>query len=116
MTGYELGATLQGEDFSDPRISAGILLAAPGSGGEDLAGESAVRFPFFDADFTAITTKVFVECGDEDDPDFTPRGPEWHADAFQDAPRTDRDLLTLRALASDLRQRRLTDRIDSQIQ
>ncbi|MGQ7844704.1 alpha/beta hydrolase family protein [Granulosicoccus sp. 3-233] len=90
-----LGATLQGEDFSDPRISAGILLAAPVRGGEDLTDDSAARFPFFEVDFSTMTTNALVVCGDEDDPHFTPRGPEWHADAFQDATLADRDLLTL---------------------
>lgn len=97
-----LGATLQGEDLSDPRISAGILLATPGRGGEDLTGENATRFPFFDVDFAAITTNTLVVCGDEDDPHFTPRGPEWHADAFQDATLTDRDLLTLHGVGHGL--------------
>ena len=51
-----LGARLHGEDFSDPRIRAGILLAAPGRGGADLTPENAARFPFFDVDFSLIAT------------------------------------------------------------
>lgn len=74
------------EDFSDPRISAGILLAAPGRGVKDMTEENAARFPFFDVDFSALTTRSLVVCGDADDPHFTRRGPEWHADAFHDAP------------------------------
>ncbi len=97
-----LGATLQGEDFSDSRISAGILLAAPGRGGEDLTDDCATRFPFFDVDFSAMTNKALVVCGDQDDPHFTPRGPEWHADAFYDATRADRDLLTLHGVGHGL--------------
>ncbi|PWK59670.1 alpha/beta hydrolase family protein [Roseicyclus mahoneyensis] len=81
-----LGARLQGEDFSDPRIGAGILLAAPGRGGDDLTPDSAARFPFFDVDYTAIRTPILVVCGADDNPHFTQRGPEWHADAFTDAP------------------------------
>ena len=50
--GLLLGAQLIGEDFSDPRISAGILLAAPGRGGKDMTEENAARFPFFDVDFS----------------------------------------------------------------
>ncbi|WP_321337796.1 alpha/beta fold hydrolase [uncultured Cohaesibacter sp.] len=80
-----LGAKLQGEDFSDPRISVGILLAAPGRGGVDLTPENAERFPFFDVDFSHIKTPMLVVVGEEDNPHFTPRGPEWHADAFHDA-------------------------------
>ncbi len=81
-----LGARLEGEDFSDPRISAGLLLAAPGRGGRDLTPASAARFPFFDVDFSPITAPLLVVCGAEDNPHFTPRGPEWHADAYHDAP------------------------------
>lgn len=84
--GLLLGARLNGEDFSDPRISAGVLLAAPGRGGADLTPESAARFPFFDVDFSHLETSTLVVCGAEDNPHFTPRGPEWHADAFHDAP------------------------------
>ncbi|QDL94101.1 dienelactone hydrolase (plasmid) [Paroceanicella profunda] len=81
-----LGATWRGEDFADPRVAAGLLLAAPGRGGAELTPASAARFPFFDVDFRAIRRPVMVVCGSEDDPQFTPRGPDWHADAFHDAP------------------------------
>ncbi|WP_319531331.1 alpha/beta fold hydrolase [uncultured Cohaesibacter sp.] len=84
--GLLLGARLNGESFFDPRISAGILLTAPGRGGSDLTPESAERFPFFDVDFSHIETPTLVVVGAEDDPHFTTRGPEWHADAFHDAP------------------------------
>ncbi|PAU78345.1 alpha/beta hydrolase family protein [Halomonas salipaludis] len=81
-----LGGRLQGEVFSDPRIRGGILLAAPGRGGADLTPEHATRFPFFDVDFSGIELPILVICGALDDPHFTPRGPEWHADSFYDAP------------------------------
>jgi predicted dienelactone hydrolase len=87
--GLLMGARLSGEDFSDPRISAGILLAAPGRGGEDMTQENAARFPFFDVDFSTMKTRSLVVCGDADNPHFTTRGPEWHADAFHDAPGAD---------------------------
>ncbi len=89
ICGLLLGARLQDEDFSDPRIRAGILLAAPGRGGADLTPENARRFPFFDVDFSGISTPTLVVCGADDDPHFTPRGPEWHADPFHDAPGAD---------------------------
>ncbi|AJY46520.1 alpha/beta hydrolase family protein [Martelella endophytica] len=97
-----LGATLQGEDFADPRISAGILLAAPGRGGDDLTEENPARLPFFDVDFSMIAAPSLVVCGAEDNPHFTPRGPEWHADAFHDAVASDRDLLTLHGVGHGL--------------
>ena len=81
-----LGAQLAGESFADPRVSAGVLLAAPGRGGIDLTAQSAARFPFFDVDFSQMTTRSLVICGADDNPHFTSRGPEWHADAFHDSP------------------------------
>lgn len=96
-----LGARLQGEDFFDPRVKAGILLAAPGRGGTDLTPESAERFPFFDVDFSAIDVPTLVVCGAEDDPHFTLRGPDWHADAFHDAPGAD-SLLTIKGVGHGL--------------
>jgi predicted dienelactone hydrolase len=84
-TGLSLGASVQGEDFRDPRISAGLMLTAPGRGGSDLTPENAERFPFFDVDFSGLTTRTLVVVGDEDNPHFTPRGPDWFADAFHDA-------------------------------
>lgn len=80
-----LGAQLDGETFADPRIKTGILLTAPGRGGKDLTEENAVRFPFFDVDFSPIKTPTLVVCGADDNPRFTSRGPEWHADAYHDA-------------------------------
>jgi predicted dienelactone hydrolase len=97
-----LGATLHGEDFSDPRISAGVLLAAPGRGGSDLTEENASRFPFFDLDFSGIQPPILVVCGDEDNPHFTTRGPQWHADTFHDANGADGDLVTLRGVGHGL--------------
>jgi predicted dienelactone hydrolase len=96
-----LGARLQGEDFHDPRIRAGILLATPGRGGANLTPDHAARFPFFDVDFSGITVPTLVVCGAEDNPHFTPRGPEWHADAFHDAPGADA-LLTIHGVGHGL--------------
>ncbi|UOA32945.1 hypothetical protein DSM110093_02752 [Sulfitobacter sp. DSM 110093] len=96
-----LGARPQDEDFSDPRIRAGILLASPGRGGADLTPENAARFPFFDVDFSGINTPTLVVCGADDDPHFTPRGPEWHADPFHDAPGAEA-LLTINGVGHGL--------------
>ena len=100
--GLLIGAQLQGEDFCDPRIAAGMLLATPGRGGSDMTEENAARFPFFDVDFSTIAAQNLVVCGDEDNPHFTTRGPEWHADAFHDATGVDRDLLTLHGVGHGL--------------
>lgn len=96
-----LGARLQNEDFSDPRIRAGILLASPGRGGADLTPENALRFPFFDVDFSGISTPTLVVCGADDDPHFTPRGPAWHADPFHEAPGAEA-LLTINGVGHGL--------------
>lgn len=80
-----LGGRIQGEDFSDPRILGGILLAAPGRGA-DLKPEHAARLPFLNVDFSQISLPTLVVCGEHDDPHFTLRGPGWHADPFHDAP------------------------------
>jgi predicted dienelactone hydrolase len=66
------GAQLNGGDFSDPRISARILLAAPGRGGKDMTEGNATRFPFVEVDLSKLTTRSLVVCGDADDPHFTP--------------------------------------------
>lgn len=81
-----LGARLAEESFADPRISAGVLLATPGRGGGELTAQSAARFPFFDVDFAYMKTPSLVVCGADDNPHFTSRGPEWHADAFHYSP------------------------------
>ncbi|GGK52855.1 alpha/beta hydrolase family protein [Salinarimonas ramus] len=96
-----LGGLLQGESFANPRIRAGVLMATPGRGGADLTPEHAARFPFFDVDFSGIEVPMLVVCGAEDDPHFTPRGPEWHADAFHDAPGGDA-LLTINGVGHSL--------------
>jgi predicted dienelactone hydrolase len=96
-----LGALLEGESFKDPRISAGVLLAVPGRGGADLTPENAERFPFFNLDFGGLTTPTLVVCGAEDDPHFTPRGPEWHADVYHDGPGANA-LVTLRDVGHGL--------------
>ncbi|MBL0935410.1 MAG: dienelactone hydrolase [Rhizobiaceae bacterium] len=96
-----LGARLNGENFSDPRIGAGVLLAAPGRGGDNLTPESAARYPFFDVDYTQIRKPLLVVCGAQDNPHFTDRGPEWHADAFNDAPGANA-LLTLAGVGHGL--------------
>ncbi len=92
---------MKGEDFSDSRIMAGILLAAPGRGGKDMTDENAARFPFFDVDFSFLKTRSLVVCADADDPHFTSRGPDWHADAFHDGPGAEA-LLTLHGMGHGL--------------
>ncbi|MFL5994845.1 MAG: alpha/beta hydrolase family protein [Streptomyces sp.] len=86
-----LGAlvTDDGEEVSllEPRIKAGVLLAAPGRG-DVINGPMADMLPVFQTiDFSTMTTPALVVAGDEDDSrHFTDMGPDWHADPYTLAP------------------------------
>lgn len=87
-----LGAQLRDEDGStvslaEPRIKAGVLLAAPGSGGASLAG-MALKIPFMQQpSFAEMTTPTLVVVGDSDvNPNLTARGADWHADPYSLSP------------------------------
>ena len=88
--GMLLGARLTDGDgtevnLAEPRIKAGVLLAAPGNGGADLSAFAAEHFPFFGRpSFAEMTTPTLVVVGDEDrSPHLTVRGPDWHADPYR---------------------------------
>ncbi|MFF2191378.1 alpha/beta hydrolase family protein [Streptomyces sp. NPDC058157] len=87
------GATV---DLADPRIKAGVLLAAPGRGGDALTAFTAENYPFFrTTDFSTMTTPALVVAGDKDDSAFlTVSGPDWHTDPYVLAPGP-KTLLTL---------------------
>ncbi|MDX2291442.1 MULTISPECIES: alpha/beta hydrolase family protein [Streptomyces] len=97
-----LGAGLTDPDtgsvvhLGDPRIKAGVLLAAPGRGGEVLNGPMAEQWPIIGAvDFSTMTAPALVVAGDKDDSrHFTDMGPDWHADPYTLAPGP-KTLLTL---------------------
>ena len=90
--GMLLGArlTVDGEvvDLTEPRIKAGVLLAAPGNGGDDLSAMASERFAFFrDPSFAEMTSPALVVVGDRDfSPHLTVRGADWHADPYTLAP------------------------------
>ncbi|MFD8452397.1 alpha/beta hydrolase family protein [Streptomyces coelicoflavus] len=71
-------------DLTEPRIRAGVLLAAPGRGGDALSASAAESMPFFlTTDFSGMRTPALVVAGDEDDSaHLTVRGPGWHADPY----------------------------------
>jgi fermentation-respiration switch protein FrsA (DUF1100 family) len=83
-----------GEDLSDPRISAGILLATGGRGGDDLSEFAREHFPFMHPDFSGVTAPALVVAGDHDDSFLTVRGPDWFADPYVLSP-SPKGLLTL---------------------
>ncbi|MGW4639442.1 alpha/beta hydrolase family protein [Sphaerisporangium sp. NPDC004334] len=83
-----------GEDMSDPRIRAGVLLAVPGTGGADLTPFAAEHFSFMNPDFTRMTPPALVVAGDKDQSALSVRGPEWFTDAYFLSPGA-KSLLTL---------------------
>ncbi|MFB7248376.1 chlorophyllase [Streptomyces populi] len=97
-----LGAGLNDPDTGkvvhlvEPRIKAGVLLAAPGRGGDALNGPMAEQWPIIGAvDFSTMTAPALVVAGDKDDSrHFTDMGPDWHADPYTLAPGP-KSLLTL---------------------
>jgi predicted dienelactone hydrolase len=83
-------------DLADGRIKAGVLLAAPGRGGDAVTAFVAENYPFMKStDFSTMTTPALVVAGDKDDSAFlTIAGPDWHADPYHLAP-SPKSLLTL---------------------
>ncbi|ATL29314.1 alpha/beta hydrolase family protein [Streptomyces formicae] len=83
-------------DLAEPRITAGVLLAAPGRGGDALTEFTAETYSFFlTSDFSTMTTPTLVVAGDQDASAFlTVKGPDWHTDPYVLAPGP-KSLLTL---------------------
>ncbi|MGX1971185.1 alpha/beta hydrolase family protein [Streptomyces kronopolitis] len=83
-------------DLADPRIKAGVLLAAPGAGGDALTEPVAESLPFLrTTDFSKMLTPALVVVGDQDaSAHLTVRGPAWHADPYALSP-APKSLLTL---------------------
>ena len=83
-------------NLAEPRIKAGVLLAAPGRGGDALTEFVAENYPFFlTTDFSEMTTPALVVAGDKDtSPHLTVRGADWHTDPYFLSP-APKSLLTL---------------------
>jgi predicted dienelactone hydrolase len=83
-------------NLAEPRIKAGVLLAAPGRGGDALSEVAAKNYPFFaNTDFSTMTTPALVVAGDKDaSPHLTVAGPSWHADPYFLSP-SPKSLLTV---------------------
>ncbi|WP_224247386.1 alpha/beta hydrolase family protein [Hyalangium gracile] len=82
-------------NLAEPRIKAGVLLAAPGRG-DALSKFAAENYPFFSTiDFSRMTTPALVIAGDKDDsPHLTVAGADWHADPYFLSP-SPKSLVTL---------------------
>jgi predicted dienelactone hydrolase len=86
--------TKTGEDLSDSRIKAGVLLATAGLGGADLTPFAAENFPYMNPSFADMTTPALVIAGDQDNLPLTVRGPDWCTDPYFLSPGS-KSLLTL---------------------
>ncbi|MEV4890804.1 chlorophyllase [Nonomuraea sp. NPDC055795] len=86
-------AGVPGEDLSDPRVKAGVLLALTGLG-DDLVPFAAEHFPFMRPSFDGMTTPALIVAGDNDQSHLSTRGPDWFVDPFLHSP-ADKSLLTL---------------------
>ncbi|GIM87361.1 alpha/beta hydrolase family protein [Salinispora arenicola] len=90
-----LGADgLPGEDMSDSRVTAGVLLSTTGTGGADLSPFAAEHFPFMSPSFADMTTPTLVVAGDKDQSPLSVRGPDWFTDPYHLSPGP-KGLLTL---------------------
>lgn len=95
--GGQTASTLLGATHPDPadgsvvsrkdaRVKAGVLLATPGNGSEDLSECAAKSLPFMHPDFSGMTTPTLVVVGDADKGGLTTRGPDWWRDAYDLSP------------------------------
>jgi predicted dienelactone hydrolase len=75
-------------NLAEPRITAGVLLAAPGRGGDALTEFVAENYRFFlTMDFSEMATPALVVAGDKDtSPHLTVRGADWHTDPYHLSP------------------------------
>ncbi|MFC0041858.1 alpha/beta hydrolase family protein [Actinomadura rayongensis] len=84
------------EDLSDARVTAGVLLATAGKGGDELTPFAIENLPWLrDQDFAHVTAPALVVAGDKDDLTLlSARGPEWTTDPYTLSPGP-KSLLTL---------------------
>ncbi|WP_405990711.1 alpha/beta hydrolase family protein [Streptomyces sp. NBC_00986] len=82
-----------GEDLSDPRVKAGVLLALTGLG-DDLTPFAAEQLPFMRPSFATMTPPALIVAGDHDQSQLSTRGPDWFTDPYTYSP-GDKTLLTL---------------------
>jgi hypothetical protein len=83
-----------GEDMSDPRVAAGVLLALAGTGGENLTPFAAEMFPFMNPSFGTMKTPALMTAGDHDQSPLSVRGPDWWTDGYTLSP-GEKSLLTV---------------------
>lgn len=74
------------EDFTDARVTAGVLLSVPGEDHDDLTPLAVQAFPFMRPRFQELRTPTLVVAGDRDQSPLSTRGPDWFTDAYRLAP------------------------------
>lgn len=82
-----------GKDFSDERVTAGVLISITGTG-DSLTPFAAENFSFMRPDFAGLAAPALVVAGDHDDSPLSSRGPDWFTDAYHLSPGA-QHLLTL---------------------
>ncbi|OEV00541.1 MULTISPECIES: alpha/beta hydrolase family protein [Streptomyces] len=82
-----------GEDLSDPRVTAGVLLALTGLG-DDLTPFAVEHLPFMRPSFDTMTAPALIVAGDRDQSQLSTRGPDWFTDPYTYSPGP-KHLLTL---------------------
>lgn len=75
-----------GEDRTDPRVRAGVLLSTTGLARDDLTPFAAEHFPFMRPDFSQLRTPSLVVAGDHDQSALSTRGPDWFTDVHHHSP------------------------------
>ena len=82
------------EDFTDSRVTAGVLLCVPGEAGDALTPLATQFFPFMYPGFEAMSAPALMVAGDEDQSPLSTRGPDWFTDAYRLSPQG-KELLTI---------------------
>lgn len=83
-----------GDDWTDSRVTAGVLLALAGQGGDDLTPFAAESFPFMNPSFDEMRPPALIVGGDQDQSLLSVRGPDWWTDAYRLSPEP-KDMLTV---------------------
>jgi len=81
-------ATGKRVDARDERVTAGVMMAAPGRGGDALNPNAARHYPVLkDTDFTTMSPPTLVVAGDQDHAlHLNTVGAQWQTDAYRLAP------------------------------
>ena len=73
------------DDFSRAGVSAGVLIAATGTG-DSLTPFAQEHLAFMKPDYTTMSAPTLVIAGDQDQSRMSTRGPDWFLDAYELSP------------------------------